>query len=432
MPEGMGSRGPQKPVDTTQLYKDLGIAKTASPADIRKAYTKLARENHPDKGGDPAVFQRISNAYEVLKDDEKRRVYDEHGLEAVTQGGGGGGGGGDASSIFEQMFGGGGGGGGGRRGGGGGRRKGEDIVHALNVTLEDLYNGKTSKLKVTRDVLCTGCTGTGCIAGASEIVCDECSGRGMRVTIVQRGPMIQQMQSPCGKCRGQGRSIKAADQCRTCLGKKTAEEKKVLEVHVEKGMKAGDRITFAGQSDEAPGMEPGDIIFAIQEAEHSVFKRQGCDLVIKKELSLKEALTGTRFSVTHLDGKKYTVIIPAGEMIAPDDVRAVVGKGMPVKGNPFVRGDLFIKFDVKFPKKGSLSPALLAELASVLPGPEAAPAAASASAAAADDVDAEEAIPVTEIDVEAARERARLMRAEDSDEEDGHPRGAQRVQCAQQ
>jgi DnaJ-class molecular chaperone len=145
-------------------------------------------------------------------------------------------------------------------------------------------------MKVTREVLCVGCSGTGCLPGASENVsghfntspcsqsclsmvpshlalsqtCVECRGRGMKVTVIQRGPMIQQMQSPCTACRGQGKIVRPQDQCKTCNGKKTVEERKVLEVHIEKGMKAGDKIVFAGMSDEAPGMEAGDIVFAIQ------------------------------------------------------------------------------------------------------------------------------------------------------------------------
>jgi len=416
---GMHGHGdePDKEVDTTGLYTVLGVPKTASEKEIRKAYMNLAKQAHPDKGGDAERFKQISKAYEILSDPEKRALYDEHGEEGVESGGGRG----DASSIFEQMFG----GGGGRGGGGGGgsrRRKGEDIVHSVGLSLEDLYNGRVMKMKVTREVLCTGCSGSGCKAGVSQIKCDGCDGRGARVVIRQMGPMIQQMQQVCPKCRGEGKSVKPEDSCTTCSGKRTLPEKKVLEVNIEKGMRAGERIVFHGQSDEAPGMDPGDIIFTVQEAEHAVFRRQGCDLVLKKEITLQEALCGTRFVVDHLDGKQVVVVIPPGEVISPDDVKSVVGKGMPVKGNPFVKGDLFIKFEVAFPKKGTLTADQIANLLRALPGPT------DPAPAVAEDV---EAITVTEIDVEAARERSRLMRAEDSDEDGGGGRG-QRVQCAQQ
>lgn len=403
--------GPAADVNTSELYEVLGLEKDCSKGDIRKAYMKLARKEHPDKGGDPEKFKKISKAYEILGDEEKRKLYDEGGEEAVDSGGGPG-----ASDIFSSMFGGG--GGRGRRG----PRKGEDITHALKVSLEDLYNGRTFKLKVTRDTLCSGCSGSGCIAGAKEEDCESCDGRGVKIQIRRMGPMIQQMQAPCEECRQSGKKIAPGDRCKECSGKKVQQEKKVLEVGIEKGMKHNDKITFRGQADEAPGMEAGDLVFVVQEKKHDVFVRKGTDLVLEKKITLLEALTGVRFLVDHLDKHQVLVTSGPGEVIASGDLKAVVGSGMPLRGNPFSKGDLFVKFEVVFPKANEITPAQAELLARALPAPtEAVPAV---------DEDVEEAL-LSEIDVEAVKARARMQRdAYESDEEDG--RGGQRVQCAQQ
>jgi len=413
---GMGGPPePTKEVDTEGLYKILGVEKTADQSEIRKAYMKLARKEHPDKGGDPERFKEISKANDILSDPEKRKLYDQYGEEGVESGGGG-----SQADLFSELFG----GGGGRRGRSG-PRKGEDIVHHIQVGLEDLFKGKTIKLKVSRDVVCTDCTGSGCVEGAKENMCDECDGRGVKVVIRRMGPMVQQMQQPCGKCRGQGKWIKPQDQCKVCTGRKVKQDKTMIEVVIEKGMRNDDKIVFRGQADEAPGVEPGDLIFVIREAEHGVFKRAGCDLIMRKEISLREALTGVRFVVTHLDGTPVIVTSSPGQVVSPGDVLAVVGKGMPMKGNPFVKGDLCIKFDVKFPKAGELTAAQLTVLR------EALPATAEAGPATPTDEDTEVTV-LTEVDEDAVRERQRQMRAEhDSDEEGGHG-GGQRVQCAQQ
>ena len=169
----MRGGGPKKDVDTQKLYDILKVSKKASQDEIRKAFRKLALKEHPDKGGDPEKFKDISTAYEVLSNPEKRDVYDKYGEEGVNQGGGGGAGG--MSDIFE-MF----------SGMGGGRqkpsgpKKGKPVLHQVKATLEDLYNGKSSKLAVNRDRICSKCNGLGGKAGAVA-TCGACKGRGMRV-----------------------------------------------------------------------------------------------------------------------------------------------------------------------------------------------------------------------------------------------------------
>jgi DnaJ family protein A protein 2 len=307
-------------------------------------------------------FKKINVAHDVLIDEEKRKVYDQHGKEGIQAGMEGGGGG--ASDMFDMLFGG---GGGRRRGGGGGPRKGEDHVQPVQVSLEDLYKGKMSKMAVHRDRICRACSGKGGKEG-SEKPCDACRGRGMQVHIRRLGPgMVQQVQSPCHDCHGKGRVISDKDRCRTCRGAKVTKERKVLEVYIEPGMKNGQKVSFPGESDESPGMMPGDIHFVIREKDHDVFKRRGADLFMEKHITLCEALVGTEFLVTHLDGRKLIIKTKAGEILKPQTVRGIAGEGMPIHKSPFSKGRLFVVFHVDFPPSGSLTEAQKKGICALLP-----------------------------------------------------------------
>ena len=249
---GGGRGGARQPaeVDNRKFYELLGATRDASEADIKKAFRKAAMTHHPDKGGDPEKFKEISKAYEVLSDPEKKQLYDEYGEEGLEQGGGGGGAGG--MDIFD-LFGGGMFSGAGGRDGRGGRgsrqQRGEDVVFPLRVTLEDLYNGTSKKLRLTKNVLCAGCAGKG---GKGETQCRDCKGQGVKIVIRQIAPgMIQQMQSACGSCKGSGSVIAEKDRCKKCAGQKTTKERKTLEVFITKGMKNQEKITFNGEADEA-------------------------------------------------------------------------------------------------------------------------------------------------------------------------------------
>ena len=144
------------------------------------------------------------------------------------------------------------------------------MMHPLKVSLEDLYNGRTTKLQLSKNVLCRACSGQGGKSGAVQ-KCSACRGRGVRIMIRQLAPgMVQQMQSVCSDCNGEGEVINEKDRCKKCEGKKVIKEVKILEVQVDKGMKHGQRITFTGEADQAPGVEPGDIVLLLQEKEHEV------------------------------------------------------------------------------------------------------------------------------------------------------------------
>lgn len=147
--------------------------------------------------------------------------------------------------------------------------------------------------------------------------------------------MIQQMQTVCSECGGKGEIIKDEDKCKQCKGKKVEKEKKILNVYIDQGMKNGQKIVFSGEADEAPGIEPGDIIFIIVEKQHDVFKRQGNDLVMEYTIPLIEALGGFQFIIKHLDGRELLIKNEKGDIINPGDVRVIVGEGMPQHKKPF-------------------------------------------------------------------------------------------------
>jgi len=344
MPGGMGGRVPRGDVDTTKLYETLGVDKSATKKDIRKAYMKLSRIHHPDKGGDEHKFKEVSAAHEILSDEEKRAQYDKYGLEGVSGDDVGSAGGED---LFSMFF------GGGQRGRRAGPRKAPSMNHPLKISLEDLYNGKIVKLAVNRKVI-----------RGTPTECVTCKGQGSITEVRQVGPgMLTQMQRHCDECKGQGQK---------CNYKS---ERKVLEVHVEKGMCNNEKITFRGMSDEVPKMEPGDINFVIQEKDHELFKRKGADLLVVKEVSLNQALCGFTWKIKHLDARVLVVKTRPGEVIKPEMntkealpfVKVLSDEGMPSKGNPFVKGNMYVFFRVKFPEDNELSPGVIAELKKLLP-----------------------------------------------------------------
>lgn len=372
-----------------KLYEILGVSRNASEAEIKKSYRKLAKELHPDKNPNAGdKFKEVSYAYEILSNPEKRALYDRVGLQGLREGGQAG----DMPDIFEHLFGGGGMGGMGGMGGffgmpfggmggmggmgmsgmggrGGRRRpaKGEDTLHPLKVSLEDLFNGKTSKLQMRKNVICKKCSGQGGKTGA-VVSCKTCSGRGVKVTIRQLGPgMVQQMQSVCPDCKGEGEMISEKDRCNTCEGKKTVQETKILEVPIDKGMKDGQKIPFRGEGDQAPGVEPGDVVIVLQQSEHDIFTRKRDDLIMSHSVGITEALCGFQMVFKHLDGREIVVTHLPGEVIAPGAVKVVTGEGMPQFRNPYERGNLFIKFDVKFPENHFADEDTIKKIEALLP-----------------------------------------------------------------
>ncbi|XP_015605000.1 dnaJ homolog subfamily A member 2 [Cephus cinctus] len=354
-----------------KLYEILGVPRGADEQTIKKSYKKLAKEFHPDKNptaGDK--FKDISFAYEVLSDSKKRRVYDQYGLKGVQEGVGEGRM--STDDIFSDLFGCGGGlfGGLAGFGGGMGRRKptrGEDTVHHLKVTLEDMYNGKTTKLQQSKKVKCSACGGLGGAEGA-VVRCRGCRGVGMKIVLRQLVPgLSQQIQTPCEDCQGTGEVINEKDRCTTCNGKKIISEQKILEVHIDKGMQNNQKILFRGESDQMPGCQAGDVVILLQQKPHDVFQRNNDHLHMTTKIGLAEALCGMDIIVRHLDGRHLHVKHPAGHIIRPGDIKAIAGEGMPQYRNPFEKGNLYIKFEVTFPEDHFASEQVLKQLESVFP-----------------------------------------------------------------
>ncbi|CAB3398074.1 unnamed protein product [Caenorhabditis bovis] len=425
------------PVDTT-LYETLNVSPSATQAEIKKSYFKLAKEYHPDKNPDHGdKFKEISFAYEILSKPETRQLYDARGLEGIKEGGSGGGF--PGGNLFSHFFGRGGmdddddeigghpfnifgGMGGGRQH----RRKHKDTVHVLQMTLEDLYNGKTTKLKLTRKSLCKTCEGSGGQKG-QKYKCETCKGRGVRMIIQQIGPgMIQQMQTACEPCRGTGGKVPDNQKCKTCKGERFEENQIIIEVYVTPGTENNAKITFTGEGDHSdPDVEPGDVVIVIQQKDHPLFERDGDDLHMKKKITLNEALCGFEFIVKHLDGHPLIIRGQPGEIIEPDAVKGVLARGMPNKRRRDEKGDLFVHFEIEFPEDHFLAnESGYALLRSLLPIPRPCP------------------VPPTAIEVSLmeydekkySRGRGGDAYNEDSDEDGGGPRihHGPGVSCQQQ
>lgn len=360
-PQRMGSgkaRRSQKQVDNTKFYRSLELTKDATPNDIKKAYKRLAVKHHPDKKGDPEKFKEICRAYEVLSDPEKRKIYDELGEEGLE-----GGAAADPTDIFDIFF-----GGTGRRSKTG-KKKGEDVVSSLKVTYEQIYNGSTRKLAINKDVICNVCDGAG---GPQEAIesCTVCNGQGIRIQVRQVGPMIQQTQSMCSVCRGQGKSIPENKKCKKCSGNTTVKERKILEIYVEKGVPNRHKIVISGEADQKVGEIPGDVVFVVEEQKHDVFSRNGADLMMTKNITLYEALTGFQFSMKHLDNRELIIRNESGQITRPNDIKCVEGEGMPTYKNPFIKGNLLITFIVDFPSPTQLDSHARSMLEKTLPKPK--------------------------------------------------------------
>lgn len=360
----------------SEYYDILGLQKTATDNEIKKAYRKLAMKYHPDKNpGDKAAeekFKEISEAYSVLSDSEKRKIYDKYGKSGLNQQGGMNF---DPGDIFKHFFGSsfgnndsdddyGGPFGGNPFGsffGGFGnsskkqqqqKQRGRDIISQLNVELKDLYCGKILKRKVTHQRLCKDCEGTGSKDKIKPIICNECGGKGIKVTVRRQGFTQIMQQSPCTKCNGTGKYVNIINKCLKCKGNKTVIEEKILEIKIKPGMEDNERIIFKGEADEYPDIIPGDIIFVINVTNHNGYTRVKNDLYHRQKINLSQALCGCSFTIQTLNGE--TLECNTDEVIKPGQKMKIMNEGFIIKDTK-LKGDLIIEFEIEFPTKDSIN-----------------------------------------------------------------------------
>jgi len=338
-------------------YELLGISKGDSADEIKKAYRKLAMKYHPDRNPDDKAaeqkFKDINEAYEVLKDEQKRAAYDQFGHAAFEQGGpgsggfGGGGfgggfegfGGGGFADIFEEMFGGG--FGGGQRQSGGGQNRGSDLRFNMTITLEEAFKGKKSDVRVPTSVECGECHGSGAAPGTEPVNCVTCHGHG--VVRGRQGPFT--VERTCPSCHGQGKVIK--EHCKKCSGQGRVAKEKTLNVNIPAGVEEGTRIRLSGEGEAGlRGAPAGDLYIFISIQPHRIFHRHGADIVIRVPVPMTTAALGGSIEVPSVDGGRARINIPPGTQ--PGQQFRLKGKGMSVLHSK-ARGDMFVELQVETP-----------------------------------------------------------------------------------
>ena len=335
------------------FYDVLGVSKGASPDEIKKAYRSKAKELHPDRNADnpdaESQFKEANEAYEILKDAEKKAAYDRFGHAAFDGGMGGGRGarpgqgfgGGDFSAfsdVFDDLF------GdimGGRQGGGRRAARGSDLRYNLRVSLDEAYAGLQKTINVPTSVGCSACDGTGAEGGAEPTTCPTCSGMGK--VRAQQGFFT--VERTCPTCSGLGQIIK--NPCKTCGGQGRVEKNRALNVNIPAGVETGTRIRLAGEGEAGMrGGPPGDLYIFVEVAPHDLFERDGVNLYCRVPVAMSKAALGGAIEVPTIDGGRGRVQIPAGSQSGRQ--MRLRGKGMPPlrSGSP---GDMFIELAVETP-----------------------------------------------------------------------------------
>ena len=331
------------------FYELLEVERTADDKTLKSAYRRLAMRYHPDKNpgcdDSEARFKAISQAYDCLKDPQKRAAYDQYGHAAFQQGTGGGGGGfqggdfGGFSDIFETIFGNGGGFGGGQQQ----ARRGGDLRYDMEVSLEEAFNGKKAEIRIDVSQTCDPCHGSGAEPGTGARRCNMCGGHG-RVRAQQGFFMVERA---CPTCHGRGEVIEKP--CRACRGEGRVDKAQTLEVNVPPGVDSGTRIRLAGKGEAGPfGAPAGDLYIFLHVRRHGVFEREGTTLVTRVPITFTTAALGGDVQLPGIDGERLTIDIPAG--IQSGKQLRKRGAGMPVlQGRG--RGDLVIEVSVETPTK---------------------------------------------------------------------------------
>jgi DnaJ family protein A protein 2 len=346
----------------TKYYDLLGVKPDVEESQLKKAYKKSAMKYHPDRIHEPEKkkeaeekFKEITEAYTVLSDKEKRRIYDQVGANGMREGVGGSGFGDlDPFDIFSQMF-------GGSMGGMGGNSKGPvqrpspNRQEQITISLEDAYTGKTIDKTISRNVKCVSCDGSGAKTKSDIINCEVCDGKGQTVKI-QRTPFgIMQSCTTCDKCKGKCKSIRSGSECVKCKGAKYIREPKTLNIIIPPGAHTGLMMVIKNMSDWLPDyMYIGDLeLYIMIDITKSDFNVSGIDLILNKQISLVESLCGIEFGIRHLDN--HILGVKYDKVIKQNDSLLIKSQGMPVlqgekgKYNGKLVGDMIIKFEVIYP-----------------------------------------------------------------------------------
>lgn len=338
-------------------YDILGVNKNASFEEIKKKRRDLSVKYHPDKLSHDKkewgtkMITKLNEAYEVLSNPEKRELYDKYGKDGLSekfrfnQNHGF-----NPNDIIENMF--------------NPRQKQRDrTIHiTINVTLEDIFNGKDISHEIERETLCVGCDNTG-FMDKKKHTCSKCGGSGIKIDRIPIGPgMIQTIKNMCNMCHGTGNSIDLSNKCKICNGNAFIKEKKTLKCKVEPGMCKGDAVIMKNEGHEIPKdmsgkFKRGDVAFIIHEIPHETFKRgvmfnnqvNPANIIMEIELELYEALCGFTKKITYLDGSE--IYIDHYDVIKDSNIKVIENKGLPYKGQSYKNGDLFIKFKVKYPSE---------------------------------------------------------------------------------
>ena len=336
------------------FYATLGVAKDASADDLKRAYRKLAMQYHPDRNpGDKkaeARFKDVNEAYDVLKDDQKRGAYDRFGHAAFEGGGGGAGPGmggfdfaaaGDLGDIFDQMF------GMGRRGGGQRTRTGNDLRQGVEIDLVDAFTGIKTNLRVQTRVKCEACEGSGSQdKNQSAQTCPNCQGSGK--VRAQQGFFL--IERTCPTCGGQGRVIR--NPCRICQGAGTVQRERSLQVAIPAGVEDGTRIRLTGEGEAGgQGAQNGDLYVHVSIRPHEFFQREQANILLRVPIRMTQGALGDEIEVPVIDGSSTKVKIPSGTQTG--DQFRLRGKGFSVLRSA-ARGDMFIQVTVETPQ--NLSP----------------------------------------------------------------------------
>ena len=333
-------------------YEVLGVGRTVEEAELKSAFRKLAMRYHPDRNpGDAEAessFKEINEAYEALKDPDKRAAYDRYGHAAFEQGGSGGPGFGNdfasaMSDIFDEFF-----GMGARRGGaaggrsGGGRERGADLRYNLEVDLEEAFSGRTVEIRIPTPITCETCSGTGAKPGTKPATCRACGGTG-RVRATQG---FFTLERTCPTCQGRGETI--ADPCSACAGTGRVTRERTLSVNIPAGIEDGTRIRLSGEGEAgALGGPSGDLYIFLSIRPHTFFQRDGADIYCRVPVSMTTAALGGEFDVPTIDGSRSKVKVPEGTQTGRQF--RLKGKGMPVLRSPQL-GDMYIQVVVETPR----------------------------------------------------------------------------------